>query len=127
MDDIDIGIPDFLDRAAPAAPTQEDPEPATEESDAAENPRAVAGDNSKPRAGGIASDQLKSIVERIERLAEEKQALADDIKEVLMEAKSNGFDTKTIRKAISLRKQDANERAEQEALLETYLLALGMI
>jgi uncharacterized protein (UPF0335 family) len=74
----------------------------------------------------FAKDQLKSIVERIERLEEEKQALADDIKEVYAEAKGNGFDTKVLRKIVSIRKQDHNERMEQEALLELYLTALGM-
>ena len=77
-------------------------------------------------ATSFAKDQLKSIVERIERLEEEKQALADDIKEVYAEAKGNGFDTKVLRTVIRLRKQDSNERAEQEALLDLYLHALGM-
>jgi uncharacterized protein (UPF0335 family) len=74
----------------------------------------------------VAKDQLKSIVERIERLEEEKKALADDIREVYAEAKANGFDVKTLRKIIGLRKQDKSERAEQEALLDLYLHALGM-
>ncbi len=75
---------------------------------------------------GIAGEQLRSIVERIERLEEEKKALADDIKEVYAEAKANGFDTKVLRVVIRLRKQDSAERAEQEALLDLYLHALGM-
>ena len=75
----------------------------------------------------FARDQLKSVVERIVRLEEEKQALADDIKEVYAEAKANGFDTKTLRRVISLRKQDATERSEQEALLDLYMHALGMV
>ena len=75
---------------------------------------------------GFAKEQLKSIIERIERLEEEKQALADDIKEVYAEAKGNGFDTKALRTIIRLRKQDANERAEAEAVLELYMAALGM-
>ena len=75
---------------------------------------------------GFAKDQLKSIIERIERLEEEKQALADDIKEVYAEAKANGFDTRTLRTVVRLRKQDSNERQEQEALLELYMHALGM-
>ena len=77
--------------------------------------------------GGIAQDQLRSIVERIERLEEEKKALGDDIKEVYAEAKANGFDVKTLRQIIRLRKQDTSERAEQEALLDLYLHALGMV
>lgn len=84
-----------------------------------ENPRAKPGNNS-------ANDQLRSIVERIERLNEEKADLAEDIKEVYLEAKANGYDTKTIRRIIALRKQDAEERQEQEALLDLYLFALGM-
>ena len=76
---------------------------------------------------GIARDQLKSIIERIERLEEEKKALADDIKEVYAEAKGNGFDTKTLRTVVRLRKQDNTERQEQEALLDLYLQALGML
>ncbi|CAN5348666.1 DUF2312 domain-containing protein [soil metagenome] len=74
----------------------------------------------------FAKDQLKSIIERIERLEEEKQALADDIKEVYAEAKANGFDTKILRTVVRIRKQDSNERQEQEALLDLYLHALGM-
>jgi uncharacterized protein (UPF0335 family) len=75
----------------------------------------------------IARDQLKAIVERIERLEEEKQALASDIRDVYAEAKANGFDTKTLRQVIRMRKLEANERQEQEALLDLYLNALGMI
>lgn len=77
--------------------------------------------------GGVAADQLRSIVERVERLEEEKQAIAEDIKEVYAEAKANGFDTKTLRKVISLRKVEANERQEQEAILDLYMQALGMV
>jgi uncharacterized protein (UPF0335 family) len=75
---------------------------------------------------GISRDQLRSIIERIERLEEEKQAIADDIKEVYAEAKGNGFDTKIIRQIVRIRKQDTAERQEQEALLDVYLAALGM-
>jgi uncharacterized protein (UPF0335 family) len=75
----------------------------------------------------IARDQLRSIVERIERLEEEKKAIADDIRDVYGEAKANGYDTKVLRQVVKLRKQDKAERAEHEALLDTYLLALGMI
>jgi len=70
--------------------------------------------------------QLKSIIERIERLEEEKKALADDIRDVYAEAKGTGFDTKVLRKIISIRRQDVSERQEQDALLEVYLAALGM-
>lgn len=78
-------------------------------------------------ASSIARGQLKSIVERIERLEEEKTALAEDIKEVYAEAKANGFDTKVLRSVVRLRKMDAAERQEAEALLELYLQALGML
>ena len=75
---------------------------------------------------GVAQDQLRSFVERIERLEEEKKTISDDIKDVYAEAKGNGFDTKVLRRVISLRKQDQNERHEQEAILDLYLQALGM-
>ncbi|MBY0612698.1 MAG: DUF2312 domain-containing protein [Beijerinckiaceae bacterium] len=70
--------------------------------------------------------QLKSIIERIERLEEEKKALSEDIRDVFAEAKATGFDPKILRKIVSLRKQDLAERQEQDALLETYMAALGM-
>ena len=73
----------------------------------------------------IAGDQLKSIVERIERLEEEKKTIGDDIKEVYAEAKGNGYDVKVLRKVIALRKRDRNERAEEEAILDLYLQAVG--
>src|ERR1700722_8329364 len=75
----------------------------------------------------FAKDQLKAFVERVEKLEEEKKAISDDIRDVFAEAKGNDFDVKALRKVISLRKQDVDERKEQEAILETYLLALGMI
>lgn len=76
---------------------------------------------------GVSNGQLRSIIERVERLEEEKAALAADIKEVYAEAKSNGFDTKTIRQLVRIRKQDAAERQEAEAILEIYMNALGML
>jgi uncharacterized protein (UPF0335 family) len=75
----------------------------------------------------FAQGQLKGIVERIERLEEEKKALAGDIKEVYAEAKANGFDTKILRKVIGIRKKDRHEREEEEAMLDVYLAALGML
>ena len=71
--------------------------------------------------------QLKSIVERIERLEDEKKAIADDIKDVYAEAKGHGFDTKILRKVIALRKKEAAERDEEQAMLDTYMSALGML
>ena len=75
----------------------------------------------------VAADQLKAIIERIERLEEEKAGIAGDIKEVYFEAKANGFDTKVLRKIIALRKRDYAERQEEEAILELYMQALGMV
>ena len=74
----------------------------------------------------VAAGQLKAIVERIERLEEEKKEVADQIKEVYAEAKGNGFDAKTLRK-VALRKKPAEERSEEEAMLDLYMHALGMI
>src|SRR6218665_133463 len=74
----------------------------------------------------VAQDQIRAFIERIERMEEEKQAIADDIKEIYAEAKGNGFDTKVLRQIVRIRKQDAAERLEQEALLELYMAALGM-
>ena len=78
-----------------------------------------------PDSGGLAAGRLKSFIERIERLEEEKKNLAADIREIYAEAKSTGFDTKTMRKVVAIRKLDLSERQEQEALLDTYLNALG--
>lgn len=74
----------------------------------------------------VAQDQIRAFIERIERMEEEKRAIADDIKEIYAEAKGNGFDTKVLRKIIVLRRQDHAERMESEALLELYMAALGM-
>jgi uncharacterized protein (UPF0335 family) len=79
------------------------------------------------QATRFAKDQLKSIIERIERLEEEKKTISDDIRDVYAESKGNGFDVKALRAIVRLRKQDANERAEHETILETYMQALGML
>lgn len=79
------------------------------------------------KVGGIAAEQLKSIIERIEKLEEEKAGIASDIKDIFAEAKGNGYDVKTLRKIISLRKKDAAERDEEDYLLDTYKRALGMV
>ena len=76
--------------------------------------------------GGVAAEQLRAFVERIERLEEEKKALSEDISDIYSEAKGNGYDVKVLRQIIRLRKQDANERQEMEAILDLYLHALGM-
>lgn len=75
---------------------------------------------------GVAAEQLRSIVERVERLEEEKKGLSDDIREIMAEAKGNGFDVKAIRAILRLRKMDQADRQEQEAMLELYKQALGM-
>lgn len=79
------------------------------------------------RAGGVAVDQLKGIIGRVEKLEEEKSGIAADIRDVIAEAKGNGFDVKAIRTIIKMRKLDASEREEQEAILDTYLQGLGML
>ena len=75
----------------------------------------------------FAKDQLKAIIERIERLEEEKKTISDDVRDVYAEAKGNGFDVKALRTIVRLRKQDESERQEQETILETYMQALGML
>ena len=80
----------------------------------------------KTKAGPISADRLKSFVERIEKLEEERGAIGSDIKDVYSEAKGVGYDVKTMRKIVSLRSIDAADRAEQETLLDTYKHALGM-
>jgi uncharacterized protein (UPF0335 family) len=80
----------------------------------------------KVAKSGFAKEHLRSFVERIERLEEEKKALADDIKEVYSEAKGTGFDTKVMRQVLRLRKMESADRQEQEAMLDLYLSALGM-
>jgi uncharacterized protein (UPF0335 family) len=75
----------------------------------------------------FAKDQLKAIIERIERLEEEKKTISDDIRDVYAEAKGNGFEVKALRTIVRMRKQDADERREHETILETYLHALGML
>ena len=75
-------------------------------------------------AGGIAGEQLRSFIERIERLEEEKKGIAEDIKEVYAQAKSVGFDTKIMRKVVTLRKMDTADRQEQETLIDVYMHAI---
>jgi uncharacterized protein (UPF0335 family) len=85
---------------------------------------------SEPTIGhnsGVAAGQLRSFVERIERLEEEKKGIADDIRDVKAEAKGAGFDTKILAKVIRMRKRDKAERDEEEAITDLYLHALGML
>jgi uncharacterized protein (UPF0335 family) len=76
--------------------------------------------------GVVAADQLRLFIERIERLEEEKKGIADDVKDVYAEAKANGYDTKTMRKVVALRRMETHVRQEADALLETYRSALGL-
>ena len=80
----------------------------------------------KTKAGPVSAERLKSFVERIEKLEEERHAIGGDIRDVYSEAKGVGYDVKTMRRIVSLRKMDAADRDEQEALLDTYKHALGM-
>jgi uncharacterized protein (UPF0335 family) len=88
--------------------------------------RARQAASEEPNSGGIAADRLRSIVERIERLEEERKALASDIKDIYAEAKSAGFDVKVLRQLISLRRKEPAEVEEQETMLDVYRRALGM-
>ncbi len=90
-------------------------------------PATAAVRQTEDAAPNAIANQLKAVVERIERLEEEKKALADDIRDVYAEAKGNGYDVKALRTIIRLRKQDKTERQEHEAILETYMHALGMV
>lgn len=89
------------------------------------NSTGVAEAQTGGDVGGIAADQLRSYIERIERLEEEKANIAADIKDVYAEAKAAGFDTKTMRQVVRIRKMEPHDRAEQEELLEIYLSAVG--
>lgn len=91
----------------------------------------LTGDDESERptvnVGGVAGERLRSFIQRIERLEEEKKTIAEDVREVYAEAKSNGFDPKIMRQVIKLRNMEAADRQEQEALIEAYLTALGML
>lgn len=90
---------------------------------------ATIGHNSQAdvSAAVLAKDQLRAIIDRIERMEEEKKTISDDIRDVYTEAKGNGFDTKALRTIVRIRKQDAHERQEQQDILDTYMQALGML
>jgi len=90
------------------------------------SPQRKQGMGKMPDVGGIAAEQLRSLVERIERLEDEKKALSDDIRDVYAQAKGGGFDLKVLRQIIRLRKLNSAERQEQETLLDVYKRALGM-
>jgi len=84
------------------------------------------GDIDMSEVGGVAGDRLRSLIERIERLEEEKETISVDVREVYAEAKATGFDPKVMRQIVRLRKMESDDRKEQEALLEIYKEALGM-
>lgn len=88
--------------------------------------RTIKLDELNPADTQAAGEELRSFVERIERLEEEKKTIADDVKDVYGEARGRGYDVKVLRKIVSLRKMDANERQEQEAILDLYMQALGL-
>jgi uncharacterized protein (UPF0335 family) len=88
---------------------------------------SIAEKHDDPPATRFAKDHLKAFVERVERLEEEKKTISDDVRDVYTEAKAHGFDVKALRAIVRLRKQDVDERKEQEAILETYMHALGML
>lgn len=83
-------------------------------------------DENETSGTNVAAAELRQFIERIERLEEEKSSISDDIKDVYGEAKGRGYDTKAMRTIIRLRKKDANERIEEESILQTYMAALGM-
>lgn len=96
--------------------------------DAASTPNGhQTAENAASGHNHISKDQLRSIIERVERMEEEKKVIADDIRDVYAEAKGNGYDVKALRTIVRIRKQDANERQEAETILETYMHALGML
>jgi uncharacterized protein (UPF0335 family) len=88
---------------------------------------ATAAATTEETSHRFAKDQLKAIIERIERLEEEKKATSDDIRDVYAEAKGTGFDVKALRTIVRMRKQDTDERREEQAVLEMYMNALGML
>ena len=94
--------------------------------DAAQNNQLSGRRQAMVATGGVTGERLKSLIERVERLEEEKAALAEDIREVYSEAKGSGFDVKIMRQIVRLRKMDTSDRQEQEAILDTYMAALGM-
>jgi uncharacterized protein (UPF0335 family) len=94
--------------------------------DKASASRARNAIDDNPEAGGVAVDRLRSLIDRIERLEEERKALGNDIKDIYLEAKSAGFDVKVLRQLISIRRKEPAEVEEQETLLDVYRRALGM-
>ena len=90
------------------------------------SPNAAQSEIQEHGEGNVAADQLRLFIERIERLEEEKKGIADDVRDVYAEAKANGYDTKTMRVIVRLRRMESTRRQEADALLETYRTALGL-
>ncbi len=97
-----------------------------DDADALDNDPLDESKAAQAQVGGVAADRLRSLIERIERLEEERKALGSDIKDIFAEAKSAGFDVKVIRQIIRIRKQEPADVEEQESLLDVYRRALGM-
>ena len=110
----------------PLMPARPRARPASLQTEARSTGMSAKLKKDESEVGGIAADRLRSIVERIERLEEERKALGSDIKDIFSEAKSAGFDIKVLRQIIRLRKQEPAEVEEQETLLDLYRQALGM-
>ena len=89
--------------------------------------RKLKTDDNQASAENVTAAELRSFIERLERLAEEKKAVADDEKDVMAEAVGRGYDKKAIKKILAIRKQDAQKREEEQQILDTYLAALGML
>lgn len=121
------GVPKGAVAKAARAVTSEAAGKATNPKDSRQAEAFTDDETGHAAVHGIARDQLRSFVERLERLEEEKKTIADDIKDVYGEAKAMGFDTKILKKVIALRKKDDQERLEEDLVLDTYLHALGMI
>ncbi len=102
------------------------PDHATHDSERAQRSRARQNDDPDPKVGDIAADRLLSLIERIERLEEERKALGNDIRDIYAEGKSAGFDVAVLRQLVRLRKKEPAEVEEQESLLDLYKRAIGM-
>lgn len=126
-DDLDYSPLDVRQPKAKAAAAGDDVAPDLEEAVAEARRKSGEARAEKTRSNGLAGDELRQFIERIERLEEEKASIGDDIKDVYGEAKGRGYDTKVMRAIIRIRKQDPGERAEFETILDTYMAALGMV
>lgn len=112
--------------SATITPANDGPELSQEETTVAPKVAPKQAQSEASDVGGVAGERLRSFIERIERLEEEKKALAEDIKEIYAEAKAVGFDAKTMRKIVALRKLDTEKRREEEEILDLYKSAIGM-